>query len=109
MIDVKGSAWLNQFGDTNGRAFETWCLVMKDLTEEKIQQGFIKYLESGSQFLDASKFKELCLDEPGDKNPGINFAAYQIYQKKSPESQESINRSKEVGKHTIEYIRRNLL
>ena len=67
MGELFGAKWLKQFGDTDSPAFDTWCRLLGDLTEQHIERGFANMLrsfqETGSRFMpDALEFREHCLN-----------------------------------------------
>lgn len=71
---MKGDEWIRQFGypSVENPAFETWCVVLKDLSPESIKIGLEKYMKSGLKKIDAVQFYIMCggrLDEEHRPNP----------------------------------------
>lgn len=62
MGEIFGAKWVNQYGDLDGSAFETWTQVLHDLEPAQIKQGFINLCRDNPQFIpDALEFREYCV------------------------------------------------
>lgn len=63
MGEIYGAKWLNQFGDSEGAAFNRWLQVLSGVTAAQIKNGFENMLRDRPKYLpDAMQFRDYCLD-----------------------------------------------
>ena len=61
MSEIYGAQFANQYGETGGESFQTWCLGLRDLSPSLIRRGFAKLLNRESTFVpNLNEFRQLC-------------------------------------------------
>lgn len=108
--EILGSKFLKQYGDVGDETFITWCLVCADLTTNQIANGFKVYMRSDDNFIDAKKFRGLCLSNDQKESHKIktNWLAYKPYAKPKQLDNDAKQRSERARKVFINTIKDKL-
>lgn len=106
MVAILGRSWTTQWGTINDEHFVTWCEVCKDLTQSQLMTGFKAFMESSDEFLNAKKFRQLCLKKSEHET---NWAAYKTLPRSNRlEDKGKKERSQEARKKLIGSIKEKL-
>lgn len=55
-----GSAFKNQYGDSSSESFGYWTKSLKEFTREQLQQGFLKFKDSGKTYMSLNILRNHC-------------------------------------------------
>lgn len=58
-----GSAFKNQYGDSNGESFAYWTKNLKEFTREQLHQGFVNFKKSGKTYMSLNIFRNHCIPD----------------------------------------------
>lgn len=102
-----GNFWKNRMGDTNSETFVTFCEFCKNLTDDQIARGYLRYLNSDEQWLTGRKFVKFCLRGGPHES---NWQAYKFFKKeKRLENITGKEKSKKAHQAFMKTIRNKLI